>query len=974
MLNRFRMILAVLLFAAGGAWADGLYKSTLGSASDEIIYTDVDNDGDADVLERWWNGKRCRWFDENDDMTRFDKLGDLVSDCVQVDMDGDGVYDGAVDLSVKWADNDGDGRSDMQIVVINPQVGKEKKFGGAAHYMVFDDTDRDNVMVYFDWSKFDFLCWRNTGRCDFSADYNGDSIFLKAHMAPFGLSDARLNWENPFAFYDMDDDGCTEMSVRLIDNPLCNAKLDSAYISYDLDNDSQRDNEMDYDLTLRFEKNEEFDYSKYVNKYPDIRAPKWVPKYFQRPEWRVIDELIYVPHDKCYEEAFGVDWERCYLTFDEDDDDHRWERVELYYPNDPYALRGKNSYEASRQGSSTPMNIHPQSDSLGDRGEFDKDNSGRGKLYISKWDGRIHLYGAEWGSWALDSEGKYFGAVATPQVSSPEMAKELEAVVMYYDTDQNGFFDLVEFDYDADRVADLSVSLLDYGTDEFELIDPAAEKWLGLHEIFKKNAVRSWAEACGLYRAFWRKGLSGKSIDDLAFASSTWEKYFHGAKLKEAIFRALAENLKADPENLWQLMKYYFSGDFAGMEKWLLGLDFSDSLGSAFLFNVKNPLAIERKDELVSIPLNQLRNLDTDSFVVYAKGKVWPSQLDDTDFDGIADAVVFLLDMEADESVEVTVNNTDKPTASLRRAHAEISIQTKMPEAAGTGKLVDGGAFKSKTYLFRMPDNQSSAYRYEGPLIESDKVAYRLYWDSRGAIDVFGKVREAFLGDAHTHKASHHTMQSWGRDLLHNGSALGVGGLGIGVDDKRFSPGRAKSARIIIGTDGPIKSSYRMVYEGFEYKGKSYSLTWDISMSAGQRYLSHVVTVTEGGALDMMAALTNHSDEHDAVEVHGLDNKAGLNWFGTYGDQVFDDEDKSKAAVSTEQMGLALLWDAKKAAKAEETDLEYRVLFKPAQEVRYYSLAAYNQEFGDDAIKDAGQFKAYLQNLADKLASPVLLK
>ena len=43
-----------------------------------------------------------------------------------------------------------------------------------------------------------------------------------------------------------------------------------------------------------------------------------------------------------------------------------------------------------------------QSDASGDRGEWDLDNSGGGSLYVSNFDGRIHLYGAEWGAWRID--------------------------------------------------------------------------------------------------------------------------------------------------------------------------------------------------------------------------------------------------------------------------------------------------------------------------------------------------------------------------------------------------------------------------------------------------------------------------------------------------------------------------------------------------------------------------------------------
>src|SRR5438045_9429422 len=43
--------------------------------SNEIIRLDLDNDGDPDILETWWNGKRCRWVDENDDMKWSDARG-----------------------------------------------------------------------------------------------------------------------------------------------------------------------------------------------------------------------------------------------------------------------------------------------------------------------------------------------------------------------------------------------------------------------------------------------------------------------------------------------------------------------------------------------------------------------------------------------------------------------------------------------------------------------------------------------------------------------------------------------------------------------------------------------------------------------------------------------------------------------------------------------------------------------------------
>ena len=973
MLKRFYIVLIISAAFCLSASASEYFRSQLGDVpSDEIIFTDVTGDGKPDILERWWNGKRCRWFDENGDMTYNDKLGDIVGDCLQIDIDGDGYYDGYYDMNVKWVDNTGNGKADLQIIAINPKRSEDNMWAGRGLYMIVEDIDNDGVLAYMDWEKFYLACWEHTGRCNFMPDYNGNSLFLKAHLAPAAVTDARWNWENPFAFYDKTGDGLTNMSVRLLDDFPCNGFLDAAYVAYDIDASASVGNEMDYDFTLLFQKKSAYDYNKHVNKFPTMKAPDWVLPYFQRTEWRVIDELIYVPHEKCYELVFDIEeWERCYFVFDEDNDDSRWERVELYYPGDPYTLRW--TQDQKRTGLS-PVNRHAQSDSLGDRGEFDTDNSGKGKLYFAKWDRRLHLYGAEWGVWLLDSEAQYNAGVVTPTATPEKLATELEEVVLYYDTDGNGFFDLIEFDYNADRVPDLTINLLDYGTDVYELHDPAELGWEGLHELFKQNAATSWDEAYELYRAFWRTGLSDKSIDDLAFASSTWDQYYNGWRLKEAIYRRLVKEINSCPQSYSQLNRYFFTADFEALSKWLLSLNLPDTSKGEFEFTITNPLSISRKDELVSISLDKLRGLNINSFAVLKDGKQLPAQLDDIDFDGIADAVVFLVDMKADDSFNILITDKVAPAKFQNRAHAEISVVAGLPEAVGSGVFVDGRAFKSKTTLVRNAANSSSAYRFEGPLIESDRIGYRLYWDSRGAVDVYGKQTGDFIRDAHSRSGNHHTLQYWGRDLLHNGDALGCGGLGIGTGDDRFSPGRAKNARIIIGASGDIKASYRMVYSGFEYEGTEYELCWDISMTAGQRYMKHNITVSGGKKLPMIAALTNHSGDENVVELHDLGGETKIDMFATFGEQVHPDISAERATYRDELMGMALLWNRADAVAATQGKPEYRAVFKPTDSLEYYSLATYNREHGSEVIRNDLQFKSYLDDLTYKFSNPVIVK
>jgi len=396
---------------------------------------------------------------------------------------------------------------------------------------------------------------------------------------------------------------------------------------------------------------------------------------------------------------------------------------------------------------------------------------------------------------------------------------------------------------------------------------------------------------------------------------------------------------------------------------------------------IVNPVDLPRENEFIVLPLTDL-GLDSgaNSYVVQNKDRILPSQMVDTDFDGQDDSLGFLIDLAAGESVKVSVLASDKKTEEMKsRAHAEISVRSSSPEAAAGGVEVDGGEFLSQKVSVRDPENRAvknekSTYRFEGPLIENDKVGYRLYWDKRGAVDVYGKTSDILIGDGHTRKKSHHTMQSWGRDLLHNGPAIGAGGLAVGNANDRISPSGALKSKIIIGNDGPIAASYRMVYEDFEYNGNNYDLDWEIWMTAGKRYMTHKVKTVRGDDLDILAGLTNHADEEQDVTIDFCFGKSGrLDWIGTYGSQVFSDSDPNLAAKSNEKMGLGLLWNHKQAEKLVVGDLEFDVEFKNLKDVVYYSLAAYNGE-PNQAIKDSDEFGTYMKNLSKLLANPVIVK
>ena len=241
----------------------------------KITYADLDKDGDPDVLKAMINDSMpVVWIDDDDDMKTGDREGDTDNDCLLIDRNRDGIFAGPLDFSIDWSDEDGDGKADIQLIVNNAGTKVRNYFDWGADFMYIMDDDKDQIMHFVDWNKIMMRAWEHYGHSNFYKDYSGNSTFLKMHASSFRISDLRFNWENPFIFYDEDQDQLTEMAIRLVDTPkfrdAANPKkngfqlidssldvqftkrIDYAAITWDLDNDNGPGNEFDFDMSLLF--------------------------------------------------------------------------------------------------------------------------------------------------------------------------------------------------------------------------------------------------------------------------------------------------------------------------------------------------------------------------------------------------------------------------------------------------------------------------------------------------------------------------------------------------------------------------------------------------------------------------------------------------------------------------------------------------------------------------------------------------
>ena len=313
--------------------------------SAKLKYIDLDKDGDPDLIQTTlFDSIPLYWVDDDDDMKAGDWEGDLDNDCLIIDRNRDGVFAGPGDLSLDWVDNNNDGIADMQVIVENSNPHITNYWDWSSNYMWTIDKEQDETFHYINWKKLVQECWSHYGASNFYEDYHGQTLFQKAHLPSYRYSDLRYSWENPFLFYDTDDDGVTEMTIRLEDSGRFNnekskkntvvdtyptGKVDRAFLSFDLDNDNGPSNEFDFDMTIYFT-GDGFLYNDQVHQFENMRGLSAADSLFYDNRWRKMNELIYADHDSAWPLIFNRGkWDQCWLVFDEDDDCERWERVEI---------------------------------------------------------------------------------------------------------------------------------------------------------------------------------------------------------------------------------------------------------------------------------------------------------------------------------------------------------------------------------------------------------------------------------------------------------------------------------------------------------------------------------------------------------------------------------------------------------------------------------------------------------------------
>ena len=336
-----------------------------------------------------------------------------------------------------------------------------------------------------------------------------------------------------------------------------------------------------------------------------------------------------------------------------------------------------------------------------------------------------------------------------------------------------------------------------------------------------------------------------------------------------------------------------------------------------------------------------------------------PSQVDDLDGDNKADELAFEIALKAHQTriVTVTFGEPDR----VYRLRSEYPQRT----------------------------NALFSTKIEGMGWESERAAYRLYFDHRNAIDLYAKRSYSLQLPLYaTPEYNYHAESPDGRDIFRVGPTLGLGGVGALVDGKvvRVSDVASRHWRII--ATGPVRTIVELTYEGWKVGGTTATLRSRITQWAGDRGFIHAIKLEGGNGLTLVTGLPKK------VAATRSEPSSPVTWLASWGEQVLGPGSNDSPFITGTNLGLEVVMQPGMEARPAEDSGSDLIAFKPKDgEAQWYAAAAWDQEGSnnivplgrssdmrttvvrrDDAVKTRETFVEFVKNSSEAFAHPVVVK
>lgn len=339
-----------------------------------------------------------------------------------------------------------------------------------------------------------------------------------------------------------------------------------------------------------------------------------------------------------------------------------------------------------------------------------------------------------------------------------------------------------------------------------------------------------------------------------------------------------------------------------------------------------------------------------------------PSQADDLDGDRKVDELVFQINLQPRQTRIVTIAYGDP--ATIARLRSEYPKRT----------------------------NAKFTMKFEGMGWESDTTAWRLYFDKRNAIDLYGKRRPGlYLELFGSPEYDYHEESPFGRDIYKIGDALGIGSVGALVDGKIVKVAEVGERSWRILADGPVRAVVELNYKGWKVGERSVDLTSRMTIWAGERGFEHRINVQNADGITLVTGLPRKPGLNEI----GADPGTPLQILGTWGHQVLKTGATATESLPDQNLGLVLVLPAASSGTKAPADPDNHLAIVELKDgsAHWYVAGAWDQEgsepmvvtasdakvrnnnttlvFPKRSLANLDEFVAYARQTARQLAQPV---
>lgn len=370
-------------------------------------------------------------------------------------------------------------------------------------------------------------------------------------------------------------------------------------------------------------------------------------------------------------------------------------------------------------------------------------------------------------------------------------------------------------------------------------------------------------------------------------------------------------------------------------------------------FLIENPNNFSTEYSSVTIPYS-IDNFPTSFVLVDQNGTEIPYQLDDLNQDGNPEVLFFQISLDANSSSTISVQETENKPEYAFNTDITIKVRDiKDPENMQVSRDFQSVQQYTETFDFKQ-DN--GLIFLEGPGWESNLIGYRLYFDDRNRIDIFGKsTSKLALNDI---SETYHERREWGADILKVGASLGIGTPALFADGKFFTIENTGTKSLKILSDGPLRSILQVSYDDWEINNQKTDVILQLEIHANHRY-TELRLDTDLEDVEFATGLVMHP----AIQEIVTQSRDTYSYGYTWGKQTDLDE--------TLGMGIIIPQELNPKYQGELQETYVFSMANDKSDITYRFLGAWELEPENVRINTETDFETYINQVAKQWQSPL---